>query len=641
MVNNKKIANKEDMIDQSYTVNDLEHLGPIEAIRMRPGMYIRGVGEAGLFQMIDECISNSIDESSMGFGDVIDVVLNDDGSVSIRDYGRGIPVGMHKSGRPSVEMMFTVLHKGAKMKPGAYYRSGGLHGIALTIINALSKWVEIEIWRDGNSYIQRFEGGKPAYPIKITGKSTITGTKITFFPDAAIFTDIRFNYKSIQVRMQELAYLNKGISLRLIKKGKTQVFLSKKGLTEYVGSYVQEGLISPPISINENFGSHTVEICLNYADNSEERIFGFVNNIKTSAGGTHVEGFRSGITYVMNEFAKKNGLMPKGVATYFASDVREGIVAIVHVKLPDPIFIGQSKGSLDNTETQSIVREIVVSQISMYLAAHLSTAKKILAKINENAKLRVATKKAREAVKKSKGNGFGLLTSSKLADAISNDPTERELFIVEGDSAGGTSKSARDRETMSVLGLRGVPLNAWTVDFHRIIGNEELNSLVSCIGGKVEGKKFVMKSLMYHKIIINTDADIDGEHIRVILLGFFYKFFPELIESGYLYVARPPLYKIKCSKKEYYCYSDVERDSIIKRLGDNKAVIQRYKGLGEMNADELWETTMDPETRTMYKITVDDAKKAAQLLNILIGVDAAKRREYIYQHASEAEGLDI
>ncbi len=619
-----------------YTAKDIEVLDDLEAIRKRPGMYIGGVGIRGLHNLLWEVIDNSVDEVLAGYCNEIKVTLHKDGSASVEDNGRGIPTEMHELGKPALEIVMTKLHAGGKFSKKAYKVSGGLHGVGLSVVNALSKWLEVWVKRNGKIYYQRYERGKPVTELKVIGTTKETGTIIRFKPDDEIFETTEFKYELVHQRLKEIAYLNKDLKIHLYDEriGKKEKFYSKDGIIGLVKELNKnKKVLHKPIYFNREKNGVIVEVAIQFTDSEVENVVTFANNIKTSEGGTHLIGFRAGLTRAINEFGKKN---IKKFSPISGAEIKEGLTAVVSVKVPEPQFEGQTKAKLTNSDVKNVVESIVYSEMLKWLENNKSTAEKLINRFLIIKRAREAAKRAKELVKKR--NELTITLPGKLADCSSRNPEERELFIVEGESAGGSAKQARDRRFQAVLPIRGKIINVEKSGLIRVLKNQEIKAIISAIGAGI-GKNFDISKVRYKKVIIMTDADIDGAHIRTLLLTFFYRYMKPLIENGCLYIAQPPLYRIKKGKKVYYAYSDSELKSILSRIGN--AEVQRYKGLGEMNPDQLWETTMNPQNRVLIKVTLEDAKKADELFRILMGEDVERRRKFIIEHARCVRNLDV
>ncbi len=621
-----------------YTAKDIKILEGLEAVRKRPAMYIGDTGKRGLNHLVFEILDNSIDEALAGHAKHIVVKLNKDGSVEIKDDGRGIPTEMHDSGKSALEVVTTVLHAGGKFEKKAYQVSGGLHGVGISVVNALSEWMEVEVHRNGKIYYQKYERGKPVTDVKIIGECKDTGTIVRFKPDKEIFSDINFDPEILRDRIRELAFLNKGIEITFIneKTGEKEKFYYEGGIKEFVEYLTKvKKPISSVIYFDKTINKVSVEVALQYTDSYTKSIFSFANDIKTIEGGTHLTGFKAALTKVMNEYALKNRLIKN--TSFSGDDVLEGLTAVISVKVPEPQFEGQTKTKLGNSEVKGIVQKLTYDYLKTYLDEHPSEARAIIAKITKTMEARKAAQKAKELIRRKNVLESSVLPG-KLADCIEKDPEKCELFIVEGDSAGGSAKQGRDRRYQAILPLKGKILNVEKAAITKTLSNDEIKSIVMALGGGF-GEDFDVNKVRYHKIIIMTDADVDGSHIKTLLLTLFYRYFKPIIEKGYLYVARPPLYKIKKGKTIKYAYSDEELEKIRKELGD--ITVQRYKGLGEMNPQQLWETTMDPEKRSLIKITIEDAIKADEIFSLLMGDAVEPRKEFIVKYAREVKNLDI
>jgi DNA gyrase subunit B len=623
----------------SYTASDIKVLEGLEGVRKRPAMYIGGTGKEGLHHLVYEIVDNSVDEALAGFCKKIIVSINEDGSVTVEDDGRGIPVDIHPTLKiPAVEVALTRLHAGGKFDKKIYAISGGLHGVGVSVVNALSKKLIVEVKRDGNVYMQEYSQGKPVTKLKTIGKAEGTGTKITFWPDPEIFSVLNFDYKVLETRLREIAFLTPGLKIILIdkiKNKKTEIF-SSLGLIEFV-KWLNESkeTLHKPIYLKKEQDSLIIEVAIQYNNTYQENIFGFVNTINTVEGGTHISGFKTALTRVINEYARKNNLL-KNVKeeSIIGDDVREGLTAIVSLKMPDPQFEGQTKTKLGNSEVKGIVDSVVSQSLSQFFEENPSITKKIILKVLESAKARIAAKRAKELVRRKNAFSLGGLPG-KLADCSSNKKEETELYIVEGESAGGSAKMARDKERQAVLPIKGKIINVEKASHIKSLSNEEIANIITAIGTGI-GESFDINKVRYNKIIIMTDADVDGSHIKTLLLTFFYRFMPQLIENGYIYVAIPPLYRIR-KNKDIYVYSEEE---LKKFTDENSAEVTRFKGLGEMSAEQLWETTMNPKTRKIKKIYIEDAVEADKTFSMLMGDDVLSRRNFIQENAKEAV-LDI
>ena len=620
---------------KKYDESSIKILEGLEAVRKRPGMYIGSTDKRGLHHLVWEIVDNSIDEVINGYGNYIKVVLHEDKSISVEDHGRGVPTGMHASGKPTPEVIYTVLHAGGKFETDGYKVSGGLHGVGGSVVNALSKWMEVTIKRDGYEYYIRFEdGGKVKVPLKKLGTTSKTGTTVRFLPDDTIFSSINFSYTTIAERMQESAFLIKGLTIDVVD------LVDKKECS----FHYDDGLVSFVEMINENktplnkVFSFTgtkqnieVDIALQYTDSYNENIVSFVNNVKTIDGGSHEVGFRTAITKVFNDYAKKNGYLKGKDTSFDGSDVREGLTAIISLKIPENLlqFEGQTKSKLGTPQARTVVESIVTEKMTFFLEENKKVAEEIIDKSLKSKLAREAARKAREEVRKGKTKKKEQLLSDKLTPASGKDKTKNELFLVEGESAGGSAKGGRDRKFQAILPLRGKVLNTEKAKLDDIFKNEEINTMIYTIGAGY-GSNFIEEDMQYDKIIIMTDADDDGAHIQCLLLTFFYKYMRPLIEKGHLYIAMPPLFKITSGKETKYAYTTDELKDMTKSL--NKYEIQRYKGLGEMNAVQLWETTMDPKTRTLIRVTIEDAALAEKRVNVLMGDKVEPRKEWIEEN---------
>ncbi len=654
----------ESQTNKNYSAENIKVLEGLEAVRKRPAMYIGDVGKRGLHHLVYEVVDNSIDEALAGYCTRVVVVFNKDGSVTVEDNGRGIPVDIHKEEKkPAVEVVMTVLHAGGKFDKGSYKVSGGLHGVGVSVVNALSEWLWVEVKRDGKIHKQEYKIGEPQTKLKTTGTAKKTGTKVCFYPDNKIFKTISFEYDIISERLRELAYLNKGIEIQLIdersEEGQSDTFKFKGGLSDFV-KYLDEHnnpLHNKVITVNKDIGDVPVEVAMRYGNTYNDNILTFVNNINTIEGGTHLSGFRSALTRAMNNHASKNNLIKakkNEKITLTGEDFREGLTAIISVKVAEPQFEGQTKTKLGNGEIKGVVDKIVYEGILDFLEQNPSIGRRIIEKALLAARSRSAARKARELIRRKSALG-GSSLPGKLSDCSNRDPVFCELYLVEGDSAGGSAKQGRDRRTQAILPLRGKVINSEKARIDKLLSNNEVQSMITALGAGFGGSEeesgeksagdFDVEKLRYHKVIIMTDADVDGSHIRTLLLTFFYRKMKEIIDGGYLYLALPPLYRVSQGKKESYAYDDNERDLLIERMKkDNKNTkvgIQRYKGLGEMNPGQLWETTMDPEKRTLMKVTVESAAEAAETFQNLMGSDVEARRSFIERNAKFVVNLDV
>ena len=634
-----------------YGADQIQILEGLEAVRKRPGMYIGSTSSRGLHHLVYEIVDNSVDEALAGYCDHIQVFINPDNSITVIDNGRGIPVGInHKAGLPAVEVVFTILHAGGKFGGGGYKVSGGLHGVGASVVNALSNWLEVEIYSEGKVYKQRYEKGKVMYPLKVVGECDMerTGTKVTFLPDNTIFEETVFEYDILRQRFREMAFLTKGLKISLTdlrgEEDKEEVFHYEGGIKEFV-EYLNKS--KTPLYDNiiycEGIKDNVmVEVAMQHNDSFTDNTYGFVNNITTPEGGTHVVGFRNAITKTFNDYARKNKLLKDSEPNLTGEDIREGLTAIISVKIEDPQFEGQTKQKLGNSEARGAVDSIVSNYLQIFLEQNPSVGKTIVDKSVLAQRAREAARKARDLTRR-KSALEGLALPGKLADCSDKDPSKCEIYIVEGDSAGGSAKTARDRATQAILPLRGKILNVEKARLDKIYGNAEIKAMITAFGTGIH-EDFDISKLRYHKIIIMTDADVDGAHISTLLLTFLYRFMPDLIKEGYVYLAQPPLYKLEKNKKTWYAYSDEELDAILKEVGrDNNNKIQRYKGLGEMDAEQLWDTTMDPEHRVLLRVTMDDETSSELDLTFttLMGDKVEPRRDFIEANAKFVKNLDI
>jgi DNA gyrase subunit B len=628
-----------------YDASSIQILEGLSAVRKRPGMYIGSTDARGLQQLVTEVVDNSIDEVLAGACTEIRVTLHKDGSCSVWDNGRGIPVGEHpKYKRPTLEIVMTVLHAGSKFDKNTYKVSGGLHGVGVHVVNALSEWFEVRVRRDGHEYFQRYEHGAPVSRIEVVGPADSTGTQCRFLPDATVLETIVFNRETIAHRLKELSFLNAGVTIHFAdeRDGTTESFHHAGGLAEFVEDVNQASnpLFKPPIYLHTKRDSTDIELALQYNDGYNETTLAFVNNINTVDGGTHVVGLRAALTRTLNDYARKRGFVKGDKEGLTGEDVREGLTAVLSVKVLEPQFEGQTKARLGNSEVKGQVESAVNEKLAEFLEEHPSVGQALISKAVQAAQAREAARKARELTRR-KGllEGGGL--PGKLADCHSRDPAECELFLVEGDSAGGTAKQGRDREFQAILPLRGKILNVEKARLDQMLQNEQIRALITAIGIGI-GDEIDLARLRYHKIILMTDADVDGSHIRTLLLTLFYRKMPSLITEGHVFIALAPLYRLQKGSKSSYAFSDEERDKQLLEYGGGKGVtIQRYKGLGEMNAEQLAETTMRPSARTLLRVTVDDAGRANALFQILMGEEVEPRRAYIQEHAVEVTNLDI
>ncbi|MBU3129510.1 DNA topoisomerase (ATP-hydrolyzing) subunit B [Clostridium tagluense] len=632
-------------INNIYDESQIQVLEGLEAVRKRPGMYIGSTSIRGLHHLVYEIVDNSIDEAMAGFCKNIDVFIHPDNSITVIDDGRGMPVGMHhKMKIPTVEVIMTVLHAGGKFGGGAYKVSGGLHGVGASVVNALSETCEVEVSVDGEIWKQTFSKGKTTSTLVNIGTTQEHGTKIFFMPDAEIFEEIDFDYETVSQRLRELAFLNKGIRITLTdeREDKKQEFLYEGGIKSFV-DYLNrnKGKIHDTIYIEGRKDEYIVEIALQYNDTYTENLFSFANNIDTVEGGTHLVGFKSALTRIVNDYAKKFGFLKENDKNLSGEDVREGLTAVISIKLTDPQFEGQTKTKLGNSEVRGIVDGIVGEAISNVLEENPELGKKIIDKSLNAARARDAAKKARELTRR-KSILESTTLPGKLSDCASKDPMECEIYLVEGDSAGGSAKQGRDRKFQAILPLKGKIMNVEKQRIDKMLASLEIRAMITAFGAGI-GKDFDVKKIRYDRIIIMTDADVDGAHIRTLLLTFFYRYMKELVEEGHVYVAQPPLYKVTKGKKDHYVYSDLELKNYLLEIGgkDNNTDIQRYKGLGEMDAHQLWDTTMNPEERVLLQVHVEDAMAADEIFTILMGDKVEPRREFIQENAKKVLNLDI
>jgi len=638
-----------------YSAGQIQVLKGLEAVRKRPGMYIGSTGARGLHHLVYEVVDNSVDEALAGYCTRIDVIIRPDNSITVIDDGRGIPVDPHPEEKiPGVEVAMTMLHAGGKFDKTTYKVSGGLHGVGVSVVNALSEWLEVEVRRDGKVYHQRYSRGNKVTELTVIGKAKGTGTTVSFKPDPQIFTELTFSYDTLSTRLRELAFLNKGLLITLTdertedgKKPRREEYCYKGGIVEFVeflrGS--RKPLHPKPIYIEASREEAEIEVAIQYDEGYNENTFTFVNNINTHEGGTHLTGFKAALTRTLNEYARKNNLLKKELDSLSGDDVREGLTCVLSVKVREPQFEGQTKTKLGNSEVQSAVQQVVYEKLSTYLEENPSVARAIIEKAIQAARARIAARKARDLTRR-KSALEGSILPGKLADCSITDPAACELYLVEGDSAGGSAKQGRNRSFQAILPLRGKILNVEKARMDKILSNEEIRTIIAAIGTGIGEDEFNIQNARYHKIIIMTDADVDGAHIRTLLLTFFFRHMRQLIEEGMVYIAQPPLYRVARGKEEYYAYTDEERDQIIQRLnangkGDRNIVVQRYKGLGEMNPEQLWKTTMDPETRTIMKVTLDDAVLADQIFQTLMGDEVEPRRRFIEENAKYVRNLDV
>ena len=645
----------ENTLTPGYTADNIQSLEGMEHVRMRPAMYIGDIGTRGLHHLVYEVVDNSIDEALAGHCDTINVFINPDNSVTVKDNGRGIPVDMHKKeGVSALQVVMTKIGAGGKFDKGSYKVSGGLHGVGVSCVNALSIALKAEVFREGKMYVQEYSCGKALYPVKEIGTTELRGTTVTFLPDNTIFDTAEYNFDTLANRLRELSFLNKGIRLHLTDERvvnedgsfKTEEFYSEAGLIEMV-KYLDESrptIIGTIIHMERTDGAIPVEVAMTYNDSYNENVFSYVNNINTHEGGTHLQGFKRGLTSTLKDYADKSGLLEKAKVEIVGDDFREGLTAVVSVKVQEPQFEGQTKTKLGNKEAVAPVSQVVSEMLQSYLEEHPAEAKQIVQKVILAAQARIAAKKARETIQR-KGVGFGGGLPGKLSDCSEKDPKKSELFLVEGDSAGGTAKQGRDRVFQAILPLRGKILNVEKAMQHRILENEEIKNMYTALGVYIgtedDSKALNITKLRYHKIVIMCDADVDGSHIETLILTFFFRHMKELIDHGMIYIATPPLYQVKKGNKGEYAWTEEQRDALVKEMrgaGSETSVnVQRYKGLGEMNAEQLWTTTMDPTTRTLRQVTIDNAAACDQIFSMLMGDEVPPRRAFIEANAKYAK----
>lgn len=638
------MANDLTAVHGDYGAEQIQVLEGLEAVRRRPGMYIGSTSVKGLHHLVYEVVDNSIDEALAGYCSRIDVTIHQDNSVTVADNGRGIPVEMHEVGKPAVEVVMTVLHAGGKFGGAGYKVSGGLHGVGVSVVNALSERLEVTVKRDGKIHCMAFSRGQVVEPLHECGSSAETGTTITFLPDKEIFETIEFSYDTLMHRLRELAFLNKNVVINLSdeRSGQSCRLHYEGGLTSFVThlNKNKDVLHPSPIYISGEKDGTLVEIALQYNDGYVENIYSFVNNINTEEGGTHLSGFKIALTRAINDYARRIGLLKDGDENLSGEDIREGLTAVISLKLHDPQFEGQTKTKLGNSDVRGIVDGVFTEHFTVYLEENPAVARKIAEKAILASRARNAARKARELTRRKNALEVSSLPG-KLADCTVKDPAQAELYLVEGDSAGGSAKQGRDRRFQAILPLRGKILNVEKARIDKILNNEEIRTMITAIGSGI-GDEFDLDKARYGRIIIMTDADVDGAHIRTLLLTFFYRYMKQLITSGRVYIAQPPLYLVKKGKEHWYLYSDKELDDLMRRLGrDGNVSVQRYKGLGEMNPEQLWETTMDPDRRTTLRVELEDAVTADEIFSILMGDRVEPRRQFIEEHAHEVRNLDI
>ncbi len=639
----EEIGTEVSAVDGDYGADQIQVLEGLEAVRKRPGMYIGSTSERGLHHLVYEVVDNSIDEALAGYCTDIDVTIHNDNSITVVDNGRGIPVDLHETGKPAVEVVLTVLHAGGKFGGDGYKVSGGLHGVGVSVVNALSEYMDVQVKRDGKIHEIAFKRGVTTSPMTITGETEETGTRVHFMPDKEIFSVTEYNFDTLKHRLRELAFLNRGITINLSdeRSGNRESFHYDGGIRSFVEHLNRKKtkINETPIYFNGTKDDIVVEIAMQYNDTYQENIYSFVNNINTEEGGTHLAGFKIALTRAANDFAKKNNIIKGNQQNLSGEDVREGLTCVISLKIREPQFEGQTKTKLGNSEVRGIVDSIVSEGLNEYFEENPAITKRILDKAVMASRAREAARKARELTRRKNALEVNSLPG-KLADCSVKDPEKAEIYIVEGDSAGGSAKQGRDRRFQAILPLRGKILNVEKARLDKIYSNAEIRTMITAFGSGI-GDEFDISKRRYGKIIIMTDADVDGAHIRTLLLTFFYRYMKPLIERGHVYIAQPPLYQIRKGKKHWYTFSDEELEAKLNEVGRDGVNVQRYKGLGEMNPEQLWETTMDPETRTMLRVDMEDAQEADELFNILMGDKVEPRRQFIEEHAKYVRNLDI
>ena len=637
---------EEERGDANYSADEIRVLEGLEAVRLRPGMYIGSTSARGLHHLVYEIVDNSIDEALAGFCDTIQVTINPDGSCTVTDNGRGIPVDMHESGKPALEVVLTVLHAGGKFGDGGYAISGGLHGVGVSVVNALSSWMKVQVHRNGKVYEMAFSRGEVTEKMTVVGESHDTGTIVTFMPDPEIFKEgTDFSYDTLKIRVRELAFLNKGLKITLTdnREGvkKSEQFHYAGGITEFV-RYLNQGkdLVNKDVIAFEGEKDKViVDIAMQYQTGYTENMYTFVNDINTIEGGMHLAGFRTALTRCLNDYARKNSLLKDSEDNLSGEDVREGLTCVISVKVPNPQFEGQTKTKLGNLEVKGIVDNITSEGLKVYLEEHPAEAKEIINKGLTASRAREAARRARELTRRKNALEVSSLPG-KLADCTERDPKFTEIYIVEGDSAGGSAKSGRDRRYQAILPLRGKVLNVEKARLDRVLNSDVIRTMITAFGTGI-GEDFDISKLRYYKIIIMTDADVDGAHIRTLLLTFFYRYMPQLITEGHVFIAQPPLYQVRKGKKKYYTYDDDEQNKLHNEIGLEGCTIQRYKGLGEMNPEQLWDTTMDPKHRIMFRVDLTDAVEADHIFEVLMGDKVEPRRRFIEENAKNVTNLDL
>lgn len=640
---NQENIHETSIVNGDYGAQQIQVLEGLEAVRKRPGMYIGSTSARGLHHLVYEVVDNSIDEALAGYCNRVEVIIHGDNSITVIDNGRGIPVDMHEVGKPAVEVVLTVLHAGGKFGGEGYKVSGGLHGVGVSVVNALSEWMEVEVKRDNQIYTIRFERGTTVRGLAIVGNTSVTGTKITFKPDKDIFEELDYHFDTLRNRLRELAFLNRGITITLSdeRNSEKQEFFFEGGIVSFV-EYLNENkdpLHSPPIYVTGVKNTTIAEVAIQYNEGYSESVFSFVNNINTQEGGTHLSGFKTALTRCINDYARKQNILKDSEENLSGEDVREGLTTVISLKIREPQFEGQTKTKLGNSEVRGIMDAIVSEGLNEFFEENPSITKKIIEKSITASRAREAARKARELTRRKNALEISSLPG-KLADCSVRDPEQAEIYLVEGDSAGGSAKQGRDRRFQAILPLRGKILNVEKARLDKILNNEEIRTMVTAFGSGI-GEDFDLEKGRYHKIIIMTDADVDGAHIRTLLLTFFYRYMKPLITAGRVYIAQPPLYQVKKGRENWYLYSDQELDNLLIRIGRDNINVQRYKGLGEMNPGQLWETTMNPEGRTILRVELEEAIEADKIFSVLMGDKVEPRRKFIEEHAKEVRNLDI
>ncbi len=630
-------------VNGSYGAQQIQVLEGLEAVRKRPGMYIGSTSARGLHHLVYEVVDNSIDEALAGFCDKVTVKIHPDNSITVTDNGRGIPVDMHETGKPAVEVVLTILHAGGKFGGEGYKVSGGLHGVGVSVVNALSEWMEVEVKRNGKIHFIRFERGNTVQSLTITGETEETGTKVSFKPDKEIFEELEYSFDTLKTRLRELAFLNKTLTIVLEdeRNDEKKEFYYEGGIVSFVEhlNKSKDVVHAAPIYVNGSKDTTIAEIAIQYNDSYAENIHSFVNNINTQEGGTHLSGFKIALTRTINDFGRKLNILKENDENLSGEDVREGLTAVISVKIQEPQFEGQTKTKLGNSEVRGIIDNIISEGLNEFFEENPGVTKKIIEKSVMASRAREAARKARELTRRKSALESSSLPG-KLADCSIKDPDQAEIYLVEGDSAGGSAKQGRDRRFQAILPLRGKILNVEKARMDKILNNEEIRAMITAFGSGI-GEEFDLEKRRYGRIIIMTDADVDGSHIRTLLLTFFYRHMQPLIQGGHVYIAQPPLYLIKKGKESWYLYSDAEMDSLLERIGRDNINVQRYKGLGEMNPEQLWETTMNPETRTILRVELEDGIAADEIFTVLMGDKVEPRRNFIEENANKVRNLDI